>query len=609
MFGQYQDTSYRSVLTCGRNPQDFWRQRSFMSRSHSFIAALSTETISTIVISVSSNLLSKLGYRNSSATLEDVLCRQTMNFREYNITVSSGSDGGNAPAGKESDSFVLEAADPADEFFVWSRCQAPTVDTKARTLLNRLRQLGQDLFLPVGYPNSVAEGYLEYQLYDSVQGLCTYLRGVVSTSAVLVAAGVGDAEATAMSAAMTWAIRDGFGMIGGLFFSYKASPHFDAHVKEFRLMADVFNDIGLTLDLALPILLSQTKPSWIPGLSNYLPSPYLVLTSISTLCKVACGICAGATKGNITDHFAVSGNRADVNAKENTQETLVSLLGMIMGIGLAKWLHYLEKKDGISLRGDELMTDTQLISWTIFLILTTIHIWANYVGIQKLQLCTLNGARAKVLLHQIVENCSDWVMGITDNDDAAKILTRDRCVKMFKAPRQIKESLWTSLLGMLWMGNIHLGIRLRNVAKITSNTTFIHRGDGFERVGQNNLSSSLLQSYLKDEFGHENYVILIEEKATKSQSTVSVVMRVGAGDVDELKAFVHAHILHRCIERATDVSQLKLLRRSHKITESLFERDENGFNVHSILSRIGWDMSRLYLGFSPWRCEWTNKDE
>jgi hypothetical protein len=44
------------------------------------------------------------------------------------------------------------------------------------------------------YPDTVADGYLEYQIYDSIQGLCSYLRGVVSTSAVLMAAGVGDAE-------------------------------------------------------------------------------------------------------------------------------------------------------------------------------------------------------------------------------------------------------------------------------------------------------------------------------------------------------------------------------------------------------------------------------
>ena len=68
--------------------------------------------------------------------------------------------------------------------------------------INSLKKLSQDLFLPIDYPSSVADGYIEYQFYDSLQGLCSYLRGVVSTSAVLSATGVGDAEATAMSAAM-----------------------------------------------------------------------------------------------------------------------------------------------------------------------------------------------------------------------------------------------------------------------------------------------------------------------------------------------------------------------------------------------------------------------
>mmetsp|Transcript_27840 Transcript_27840/g.58338 ORF Transcript_27840/g.58338 Transcript_27840/m.58338 type:complete len:258 (+) Transcript_27840:17-790(+) len=71
-----------------------------------------------------------------------------------------------------------------------------------KTWSRKIQQVSRDLFLPVGYPHTVAGGYLEYQIYDSLQGLCSYLRGVVSTSAVLAAAGVGDAEATAMSAAM-----------------------------------------------------------------------------------------------------------------------------------------------------------------------------------------------------------------------------------------------------------------------------------------------------------------------------------------------------------------------------------------------------------------------
>ena len=47
--------------------------------------------------------------------------------------------------------------------------------------------------------------------------------------------------------------------------------------------------------------------------------------------------------GNITDHFAISGNRADCQSKESTQETLVSLVGMCCGVSFVNVLHRLEK--------------------------------------------------------------------------------------------------------------------------------------------------------------------------------------------------------------------------------------------------------------------------
>ena len=108
-----------------------------------------------------------------------------------------------------------------------------------RRLLTTPRTVCCELFLPIGFPTSVRDGYLEYQLYDSLQGLCSYLRGVLCNAQVLQAAGVGNAEATAWGAALAWAQRDGLGLLGGLAFSYAAAPHFDAHVKEFRLFADL----------------------------------------------------------------------------------------------------------------------------------------------------------------------------------------------------------------------------------------------------------------------------------------------------------------------------------------------------------------------------------
>merc|ERR1719223_581769 len=112
------------------------------------------------------------------------------------------------------------------------------------------------------------------------------------------------------------------------------------------------------------------------------------VSSFGTLCRVMCGISAGATKGSITEHFAIN-NMADLNAKEGSQETLVSLVGMILGIVLARYLQGLEERTSES----TLVTRSVVTTWAVFGILTFIHVWANYVGVERLRLRTLNQER------------------------------------------------------------------------------------------------------------------------------------------------------------------------------------------------------------------------
>ena len=447
---------------------------------------------------------------------------------------------------------------------IWSKTKQPTSTFKQsanassydslgyiNTITAQIKQLGRDLFLPIGYPQSVNEGYLKYQYYDSLQGLCSYLRGVVSTSAVLSATGVGDAQATAMSAAMTWAVRDGLGMIGGLLFSYICSSHFDAHVKEFRLLADVLNDIGMTIDMALPFLLSQTWMTFplttsYPAISEYLPSSYLILTSTSTLCKVACGMAAGATKGNITDHFAICGNRADCQAKESTQETLVSIVGMCMGVWMAGFIHRLEKNqdddttcssgeldDTCSNNANTITLDAQVISWGIFISLTLLHVWANYIGMQCLRLRTLNQQRAKIALQPLIEECGQSVLSICNDShgsSAKKTTTNPLITKTSSyilSPNDVNESLWKSICSMLYQGNILLGISLKNLIRMTNSR-------------QNNL--------VQGNWHSEKYMIFIDGDVKDNKAhKIIVLLRVGANDNDELKAFVHAHIVNWCL--------------------------------------------------------------
>mmetsp|Transcript_42725 Transcript_42725/g.105306 ORF Transcript_42725/g.105306 Transcript_42725/m.105306 type:complete len:425 (+) Transcript_42725:66-1340(+) len=237
--------------------------------------------------------------------------------------------------------------------------------TKARvsSVLSRV-------FLPEGWPDSVRPEYLQYQRWDTLQALCSYLRGILTTTAILEASGVGRESASPLAAAVAWVMRDGFGMLGSLVFAFAVGGQFDAAVKEWRLFADLINDVGLTLDMLAPLF----------------PAHFVLVTSLGAMCKTMCGVAAGATRASITAHFALRDNLADVSTKEGAQETAVSLVGLVFGLALAQHAQL-----------------SRAWSHLLFLALTAVHVLANYRGVRCLCLSSLNTQRAELLVAALVE--------------------------------------------------------------------------------------------------------------------------------------------------------------------------------------------------------------
>lgn len=434
----------------------------------------------------------------------------------------------------------------------------------------------QDLFLPVGYPASVHEGYLEYQIYDSLQGLCSYLRGVLCSAQVLQAAGVGKAEATALSAAMTWALKDGVSMLGGLAYSYWTAPAFDSHVKEFRLFADLINDVGLTLDMLAPYC-----------------SSLLVVASAAGLCKTLCGLSAGATKSSITCHFALEGNMADLNAKEATQETLVSLVGMLLGIFLAHRLSGLQESGSHRL--------VVQLQWTTFLSLTALHVWANWKGVRLLRLRTLNRERAEVALSSVL----DELESAFERSDASNSDSLKRVVSQIPSPTQVHESMWSSTQKLLWPGRLKLQARLTDVVRCDPRALSL--------------------------FAHERYVLTVMAHPHRH---VLVALLAGATVQDQLKAFLHGALLCRLArlpsspEPSTNgsrstVDPFRKRRRPELLSRTLDCVNRvcgtgSGVSVPALptaplllteLVAKGWDVhERVYLGFPRRRSQWMDAD-
>jgi hypothetical protein len=223
-----------------------------------------------------------------------------------------------------------------------------------------------DMFLPVGYPHSVEKGYIEYQFWDLCQGLTSYVRSSLAIRETLIAFGVGDVAANATSAALSKNLLDAASKIGGLTFTWSVSSKFGHNIRQWRLFADVINDIGLTLTMIAPLCGEKY---------------FLSVAACANIATTMCGITGGATKATISHFFAKKNNLADLCAKEGSQETFGNLVGIFLGY------IFLSFQDS---------ANYQLI-WSSFFVLTVLHIIANVYAVRHLRFNTINNCRFGLL--------------------------------------------------------------------------------------------------------------------------------------------------------------------------------------------------------------------
>lgn len=131
----------------------------------------------------------------------------------------------------------------------------------------------------------------------------------LATQAIFKGVGVGDANATALAATITWILKgrrvgsrvenrteslslffpDGTSMIGSLLFATLQCTKMDSDSKRWRLFADLLNDVAICVDLA----------------SQYLSSTWFMLAQCSSgILRSLVGIAGGATRAALTQHVS-----------------------------------------------------------------------------------------------------------------------------------------------------------------------------------------------------------------------------------------------------------------------------------------------------------------
>ncbi len=273
-------------------------------------------------------------------------------------------------------------------------------------------------------------------------------------------AGVGSSEATPLAAALIWITRDGIGMIGSLMFAYFFADSFEVDMKEWRLFADVLNNIGLSLDLLASVVPSQY---------------YFCIVSLSTLSKACCGLVAGATKARVSAHFAHTGHLADVTAKESTQETGIALIGLVLGMCFAR-----------------VLGNDPVCTWVLFVMLLVMHQYANYRLVRVLILDSLNPQR----IYLITRLQLQWLLsGVTSSSSSTTTTPSSITSTPTPTPTPqavaVEESVLRPLLMLFTVPRVGVSLEeLLSVGKLVFNSTGCNDNHSIDRDNNSNNNSN-----------------------------------------------------------------------------------------------------------------------
>lgn len=217
----------------------------------------------------------------------------------------------------------------------------------------------------------MTDDYLAYQTYDSLQAFASSITSLLANRAVLEGLGVGDSSSSPTGALILKITGDTISRIATILFAHRMGQAIEPECKFYRFLADILNDSAQFLDLLTPAL-------------PYLPKLGVIVSA--GVLRSLCGVAANASKASLSAHFALTGNLAELNAKEASQETVVSLLGMLVGSLVVR-----------------LVEDKQVV-WMLMVLLAGTHLAMNYRAVRCVRMRSLNRQRATIVFREWLDH-------------------------------------------------------------------------------------------------------------------------------------------------------------------------------------------------------------
>lgn len=174
------------------------------------------------------------------------------------------------------------------------------------------------LFLPCGFPKSVASYYPRYAALTFLQVSLNNVNRILATQAMLLSVGAGSAGLP-IAAAINWVLKDGIGQLGSILVSSLINRNFDSDPKRYRFQAVLLGQLSNLLSL----------------LSLPYPAAFLALTSISSTLSRIGTVAHLSSRVRIYDDMAIERNVGDIMRCSQAQSTAASLFGTAVGVALA----------------------------------------------------------------------------------------------------------------------------------------------------------------------------------------------------------------------------------------------------------------------------------
>ncbi|KAJ0379600.1 hypothetical protein COL26b_002110 [Colletotrichum chrysophilum] len=365
-----------------------------------------------------------------------------------------------------------------------------------------------DIFLPDGYPHSVTDDYAAYQIY---------------------------------------VIRESMGRLGTIAFAHLMGTSIEAECKAYRMASDVLCSIAFILDCLSPLFPRSIR--------------FLILCCSSIL-FAASGVAGNASKSSLSGHFAKWNNLGELNAKDASQETAISLMGMLTGTLVVSCL------------------TTPTTTWTTLFILIAIYLFLNWKGVRAVKSRSLNRQRANIAFSALLSK--DQVLTPGKISEKELIFER-RGGEVFR---------WNA---DTILGHCKFGVPLESMLQALAN-------------GQQNMRSFQLPtvdlSNLMELFENQQYIIWCQiSEATNydaaSRIKVLIVLKNGVSAKSQLKAWFHGLLLAERLHglKAPELRRAQLgqhIMLGH-IQATMALSDEKYEGYARRLSAAGWNLEVAVL--------------